>query len=145
MIDDGSTDGTVVRAREAGTTVIEHEHNRGYGAALRTAFEEGNRRNADHLVVLDGDGQHDPADIPRLVAKQERGDAEKVIGSRFVDGREDTIPLYRRLGIRAINLLTNVSFGTMSAGLRISDTQSGFRAYDTRAIRSLATTPSGPE
>ena len=102
VIDDGSTDETVTRAYETGATTIEHERNWGYGAALRTAFEEAARRDADHLVVLDGDGQHNPSDIPRLVAEQERGDAEIVIGNRFVDGHESTIPLYRRLGLRAI-------------------------------------------
>jgi len=64
VIDDGSSDDTVLLAKEAGATVIEHEENGGYGAALRTAFREANRRRADHLVILDGDGQHDPSDIP---------------------------------------------------------------------------------
>jgi hypothetical protein len=64
VIDDGSADDTAARACDAGATVIEHDHNEGYGAALRTAFETADRRGVDHLVVLDGDGQHDPTDIP---------------------------------------------------------------------------------
>jgi cellulose synthase/poly-beta-1,6-N-acetylglucosamine synthase-like glycosyltransferase len=103
VIDDGSADDTAARAYDAGATVIEHDHNEGYGAALRTAFETADRRGVDHLVVLDGDGQHDPADIPRLVARQAETDAEIVIGSRFVDGYESAIPSVRRFGIQVVN------------------------------------------
>lgn len=137
VVDDGSVDDTAARARAAGAEVRIHERNGGYGRALETAFEEARRRGVDHLVTLDGDGQHDSADVPRLVDRQRTEGAEIVIGSRFVDGRRSSVPLYRRLGLRAINVLANVSFGTASSRLRISDTQSGFRAYDRQAIDTL--------
>lgn len=138
VIDDGSEDDTALEARDAGADVVQHERNKGYGAALRTAFEEADRRGADHLVVLDGDGQHDPADISRLVNRQRATGAEVVIGSRFTGDRESDIPLYRRFGLWVVNFMTNLSMGTLTPASGIRDTQSGFRAYDRRAIRSLA-------
>lgn len=138
VVDDGSTDDTVERARSAGATVVEHDHNRGYGSALRTAFEEADRGGAEHLVVLDGDGQHDPGDVPRLVEVQQERDAEVVIGCRFGEDADTDLPLYRRFGIGVVNVLTNLSLGVLRPSSRIRDTQSGFRAYDAEAIVSLA-------
>mgnify|MGYP000123808691 CR=1 FL=1 len=138
VIDDGSKDETVSEASRAGATVIEHETNRGYGGALKTAFQEAHRSNAEHLVVLDGDGQHDPSDIPGLVEAQSEQDAEIVIGSRFVSGSSTNLPLYRRVGIMIVNILTNVSIGGLRHDSQIRDTQCGFRVYDQTAIKSLA-------
>ena len=138
VIDDGSEDDTAARAQDAGAEVVQHEYNKGYGGALKTAFREANRRETDHLVVLDGDGQHDPADVPRLVDHQRTENAEIVIGSRFVGGVENTIPLYRRFGLWLINFMTNLSMGNVRSAMRVRDTQCGFRAYNRRAIRSLA-------
>lgn len=138
VVDDGSDDDTAVQASIAGAIVIEHERNRGYGSALKTAFEVAQRYSARHLVVLDGDGQHDPADIPRLVGAQERTDAQLVIGSRFIAGATSNAPLYRRFGLRLINSLTNLSLRVSRVASRVSDTQSGFRAYDQLAIETLA-------
>ena len=139
VIDDGSTDDTAARAREAGAEVVTHRRNKGYGGALKTAFEEAHQRGADHLVILDGDGQHDPMDIPRLVAHQRTQNAEIVIGSRFHSDRENTIPFYRRIGLWTVNFMTNLSMGSIHPSTRVSDTQCGFRAYNEDAIRSLAT------
>lgn len=138
VVDDGSDDRTVAEAREAGATVIEHETNQGYGAALKTVFTEAERCGTDYLVILDGDGQHDPADIPKLVQEQRDNDAELVIGSRFIGEAGTDAPLYRRLGLFVVNTLTNLSFGVLRPRSWISDTQSGFRAYDHRAIENLA-------
>ena len=137
VIDDGSTDGTVERARAAGATVFERKRNGGYGAALKTAFREAHKRRAEQLVILDGDGQHDPADIPRLLAALRDDGADIAIGSRFAAGSETEIPLYRRGGLAVINLLSNLSLGVVRSRSWINDTQSGFRAYDRRAIESL--------
>lgn len=139
VVDDGSGDETAAEARAAGADVVDHEHNRGYGAALQTIFREADRRDAKHLIVIDGDGQHDPRDIERLVDRQRETGAEIVIGSRFADDRESVIPLYRRFGLRVVNLMTNLSMGTLQSSSAVRDTQSGFRAYDRQAIRSLAT------
>lgn len=138
VVDDGSTDETVARASEAGATVIRHETNRGYGAALKTAFEEAHRANVDHLVIIDGDGQHDPADIERLIDVQRETESEVVIGSRFADGSNTDLPMYRRVGIGIVNTLTNATLGAVRGRDRVSDTQCGFRAYDRTAIESLA-------
>ena len=139
VVDDGSVDETADRARGAGAMVVEHERNKGYGAALKTVFAEAKRRNAAHLVVIDGDGQHDAADISRLIEQQETGGADITIGSRFLNGAAPAISPYRRLGLAAINSLTNLSMGTAGTHSRILDTQCGFRAYNKQAIDTLAT------
>ncbi|WP_135854126.1 glycosyltransferase family 2 protein [Halorussus salinus] len=138
VVDDGSDDGTADLAREAGATVVAHSRNRGYGKALQSAFGEAHRLGADRLVIIDGDGQHDPSDVPELLAEFEDGDPDVVIGSRFVAGSETDFPLYRLFGLKVINLLTNLSFGFLRRESWISDTQCGFRAYGPRAIESIA-------
>jgi len=139
VVDDGSTDGTGDRAREAGAVVLTHPVNGGYGAALKSIFRAAADRRASRLVVLDADGQHDPGDIPRLVeplADPNLG-LDVVIGSRFAAGGTTDAPLYRRVGLAVVNGLANLSLGTLGPD-RIADTQSGFRAYTDRAIASLA-------
>jgi glycosyltransferase involved in cell wall biosynthesis len=138
VVDDGSNDDTAARAETAGAIVIEHGRNRGYGAALKTAFRGAKQCGTRHLVVLDGDGQHDPSDVPQLVEAQEHTDAHLVIGSRFIDGATSNAPLYRRIGLRMINVLTNLSMGVVRTASWVNDTQSGFRAYDQEAIETLA-------
>lgn len=138
VVDDGSEDGTSTAAKSAGADVVEHDANYGYGAALKTAFRTARDRGADHLVILDGDGQHDPSDTDRLVEHQIETGAEIVIGSRFADDFSLEIPLYRRIGLAVVNVLTNLSVGAMSEDSRVRDTQSGFRVYDRKAIESLA-------
>lgn len=130
VIDDGSQDGTAEVAREAGATVVSHGKNRGYGEAIKSCFAAARANGADILVILDGDGQHDPDEIPLLLAPIFDADSELVIGSRFLaNGTE--VPGYRRFGIRVITMLFNFGSGT-----KVSDSQSGFRAY----TRNLFTT-----
>lgn len=138
VVDDGSGDDTVNVARDAGAAVVEHETNQGYGAAVKTGFREADRLNADSMVLLDGDGQHDPESIPDLLAVQREEDAHIVIGSRYVDGPPDTAPAYRRVGLGVVNAALNASIRVLDGDLRVADTQSGFRAFDARAIRALA-------
>lgn len=138
VVDDGSHDETADRAREAGATVVVHERNRGYGGALKTIFREAVSRQAAHLVVIDADGQHDPADIPTLVETQARNNVDIVIGSRYVGERTTKIPFVRSLGLAVINNLTNASLGKLRPSGFIRDTQSGYRSYSSYAIRSLA-------
>ncbi|ELY60742.1 dolichyl-phosphate beta-D-mannosyltransferase [Natronolimnohabitans innermongolicus JCM 12255] len=141
VVDDGSTDDTADVARSAGATVFEHRQNLGYGGALKTVFRRALKWDVDHLVILDGDGQHDPADIPRLLERQRDTGAEIVVGSRFSPDSNTMLPVYRRIGLWVVNTLVNVSMRGGNAAVR--DTQSGFRAYNARAIRSLATEPLG--
>jgi glycosyltransferase involved in cell wall biosynthesis len=138
VVDDGSTDDTVERAEAAGAHVVRHETNSGYGAALKTIFEEAHRRDADHLVVLDADAQHDPEDVRTLLDEQRRTDADIVIGSRFLGDSDGEVPFYRRIGLMLINAMTNLSLTNVTPKSWIRDTQSGFRAYNGRAVEILA-------
>jgi len=138
VVDDGSADGTADRAHDAGAAVIVHDENRGYGAALRTLFGRAHAADVDHLVILDGDGQHDAADVPKLVETQRSTAAEVVIGSRFAGGSSERMPLYRRFGLAVVNRLANASMRLRHGSAGISDTQSGFRAYGRDAIETLA-------
>lgn len=137
VIDDGSTDATAEIAAEAGATVYGHDQNRGYGAAIRTALTKGRQLGADVLVILDGDGQHDPNDIPNLVKPLLDGEADVAVGSRFLRGGKRP-PLYRRLGQRVLTATTN-----LGSGRRLSDSQSGFRAYSSKALKELSLAESG--
>lgn len=139
VVDDGSTDTTEVKAVQAGATVLRHERNRGYGAALQSIFEQARQYDPDHLVVLDADGQHAIDDIPELVDKQREESADLIIGSRFAAGGGTNAPYYRRIGIWFINFLVNLSVGTLHPSTYINDTQCGFRVYSQQFINSLAT------
>lgn len=132
VIDDGSSDHTAEVARLVGTDVVSHTKNMGYGAAIKSCFEIARSRSAPALVIIDGDGQHDPDDIPLLLAELRKKGADIVIGSRFMGGNERDIPLYRKVGMKVLDVATN-----FSSGLEISDSQSGFRAYSARAIHEI--------
>ena len=133
VCDDGSTDLTGAIAERLGAVVIRHESNLGYGAALQSLFKRARELKADVLVTLDADGQHDPAEIPRLVKPIEDGVAEVVLGSRFVDKNGAAqMPVYRQWGVKVITKLSNGS-GKNS----VSDAQSGFRAYSRFAMEQI--------
>jgi glycosyltransferase involved in cell wall biosynthesis len=93
VVDDGSTDKTAARARDAGAIVISHEQNRGKGCAIRTGLEYALKQNCSHVLLLDADLQHDPVEIPRLVARAEQGNRDFVIGER--EFRKDAMPAAR--------------------------------------------------
>jgi glycosyltransferase involved in cell wall biosynthesis len=133
VCDDGSSDMTREIAEKLGAVVVCHEHNLGYGAALQSLFEKARELNADVLVTLDSDGQHDASEIPLFVKPIEDGIAEVVYGSRFLDknGPSD-MPLYRKMGIKVITKLANGS-----GKQNVSDAQSGFRAYSREALERL--------
>ncbi|MGD0644424.1 MAG: glycosyltransferase family 2 protein [Candidatus Bathyarchaeia archaeon] len=133
VCDDGSTDMTGEIAGRLGAVVVRHERNSGYGAALQSLFKRARELKADVLVTLDADGQHDPAQIPRLVMPIEGGVAEVVLGSRFMDEKGTAeMPAYRQLGVKVITKLAN---GSGKNG--VSDAQSGFRAYSKSAMEHL--------
>ncbi|MEF8801947.1 glycosyltransferase family 2 protein [Natronomonas sp.] len=137
VVDDGSDDETNERALEAGAKVATHETNKGYGATLGTIFQYAYVMDVDHLVTIDGDGQHDPGDIPRLIEAQRSSGADIVIGSRFADGADTDIPTYRRVGLAVVNGLTNAGLRLRYSSPGVSDTQSGFRAYRQSAIEAI--------
>src|SRR5215204_625769 len=122
VVDDGSSDATAAIAEAAGADVIRHPTNLGKAAAVHTVFEHARRLGTDVLVVLDGDSQHDPADVDRVAAPVLNGEADMVVGSRFA-GVRSRIPRWRIAGQRALTLATN-----MGSGLHLSDSESGYRA-----------------
>jgi len=136
VCDDGSTDMTAEIAEACGAEVIRHERNMGYGAAIGSLLKRAREVGADIMVTLDADGQHDPDYIPRLIEPVMRGEADIVIGSRFLANEAD-IPAYRRIGIKIINWVTG------RGSNKISDTQSGFRAYSRKAIEVILPTETG--
>jgi glycosyltransferase involved in cell wall biosynthesis len=139
VVDDGSTDRTPAIVEQADVTVLRHEHNRGKGAAVRTLFAHARRTDCDALVMLDADGQHDPADIPSLAEPVVEDDADMVIGSRYLarDPRDET-PVYRRLGQVVLDYCTS-----QVTGSDLTDTQSGFRAFSPEALEHLSLTTDG--
>jgi len=136
IVDDGSTDNTVKIAEKAGATVLRHSENQGKGAAIKTLLDTVREREFDTLVLLDGDGQHNPAEIPTVANPVLDEGADLVIGSRYLqNSRCDETPRYRRVGQRVLDFLT---FGPSQT--RITDSQSGFRALSPRAVDKLAIT-----
>ena len=136
VVDDGSEDMTGDIAKELGAEVIRHPENMGYGAALRTIFHKARQENADILITLDADGQHDPREIPKLVKPLIKGEADIVIGSRFL-GKTDA-KMYRLLGVKTITIATNLLMR-----VKITDAQSGYRAYNKKAIQVIRPTEDG--
>lgn len=132
VVDDGSTDQTLKKAREAGALAFRHRINRGKGAATKTGIELAKKAGADVIVTLDGDGQHEPKDIPTLIEPILNDRCDVVLGSRFVEAQD--IPILKRFYNRAANLLT-----TLLYGIRVSDSQSGFRAYSRYAADLINT------
>jgi len=137
VCDDGSTDKTAVLAEKAGATVISHEKNLGYGAAISTLFDYCRKNNAEIMVTLDGDGQHNPDQIPDLINVILKHNVDVVIGSRSLRDDKD-LPSYRRAGIKIITSTIN-----SATDLKVTDAQSGFRAYSKTAIDLIHPTESG--
>jgi len=135
VIDDGSTDQTAQIAELAGAIVIRHGENKGYGVAIQRIMIEAEKRGADTLVLLDADSQHDPNDIPSFLRAISAGN-DLVIGCRKI--RRGGIPLWRRAGQNVLLFLTN----TLSRG-KLSDTESGFRAFSRKAVSQLKLKESG--
>ncbi|MEM3485919.1 MAG: glycosyltransferase family 2 protein [Candidatus Methanomethyliaceae archaeon] len=131
VIDDGSTDRTAERARAAGAIVISHSKNMGKGAAVNTAFTLARQIRPEALVLLDGDNQHDPEEIPLLLEPVLCGSYDMVVGSRFL--RKNGIPAYRQLGQGVLTIATN-----LGSGIKMTDSQSGFRAFSAKAIDQMS-------
>jgi glycosyltransferase involved in cell wall biosynthesis len=132
VIDDGSVDRTADIAVAAGALVERHETNRGKAEALNTAFRFAREHLVTALVVLDGDGQHHADEIAIVLAPILSGEADIVIGSRFLSSSPGTVPKIRRLGQKAMTLTTNAV-----SGVGVTDSQSGFRAFSRHAIDTL--------
>jgi len=138
VCDDGSTDLTGKIAREMGVIVIRHKKNLGYGSAIRSIFLKAREQKSESLITLDSDGQHRIEDIPTVLKPIIDGEADFVIGSRFLDNDGKNVPTYRKLGIKAITKLANVSLKQ-----KITDSQSGFRVYGKQIIEEITPSESG--
>ena len=129
VCDDGSKDLTADIAQRLGATVIRHDKNLGYGAAMQSLFRKAVEMDADVMVTLDADGQHNPEEISKLIRPILNGESDIATGSRFL-GEHNDVPAYRRFGIKLITSLVRSK--------KFSDALCGFRAYGKRAIKSLA-------
>jgi len=133
VVDDGSSDDTAAIAREAGARVVRLPFNLGAGVAAQTGYRLAAREGFECVVQLDGDGQHEPADIPALLALIERHEADVAIGSRFL-GRSAYRPgALRRIGMGLFGWLA-----WLATGVRFSDVTSGFRAFSGDVVRFAA-------
>ena len=137
VCDDGSTDSTAIIAKELGATVIEHHKNQGYGAAIRSIFLKAKEIESEFLVTIDADGQHDVNDIEKILKPIKDDECDIVIGSRFLDDVQN-VPTYRKFGINVITKITNASIKDS-----LSDSQSGFRAYNKKVIESISPSETG--
>jgi glycosyltransferase involved in cell wall biosynthesis len=138
VIDDGSSDLTSNIAQFAGARVIRHPVNKGYGEAIKSGFAEAKSLNADILVTIDGDGQHNPDEIPCLLNQMLKQNAVICIGSRFINNDHNDMPPYRKFGNVLINWLWN-----LKSKSKISDTQSGFRTYTQHVFKEMTFSEKG--
>lgn len=137
VVDDGSSDATACIAEASGAIVIRSEKNFGKAHALKMGFEMALCMGLS-VVMLDADGQHNPDDIPKLIAPLINNEADLVIGSRFIEGDNKNIPPYRQIGQRVLNKFTNIS-----AKSSVSDSQSGFRAISKDVLGKIYFDSSG--
>ena len=131
VVDDGSRDDTPAVALGRGVWVLRHPINRGQGAALQTGIRFALQRGAGVVVTFDSDGQHDPADIPAVVAPVIAGTADIALGSRFL-GHTVGMPTSRRIVLKLAVLFTRVV-----SRIRVTDTHNGFRAFSRAAAQSV--------
>jgi len=134
VCNDGSSDLTSTIAEKMGAVVINHPKNLGYGGAIRSIFLKAREINPDVLVTFDADGQHRIEDISKVLEPILNNTSDIVIGSRFLE-QSTKIPKYRKIGIKTITGLTNAT-----TNIKLTDSQSGFRAYNKKVLGEL--TPS---
>jgi glycosyltransferase involved in cell wall biosynthesis len=136
VIDDGSSDETKKIAKAAGAIVISHRKNKGKGAAIRTGFQYALENDFDYVVTIDGDGQHNPVEIPDLLSNVMNNGNDISIGFRVGDSTE--MPMWRRVGKRVLDYTTS-----MGTGGFVTDSQCGFRAFSKKAVESIVPTLKG--
>jgi glycosyltransferase involved in cell wall biosynthesis len=135
VVDDGSTDGTAEQAEKAGAKVVRHPFNLGIGGAVQSGFTYALENGYDRLAQIDGDGQHDPAELGKLIdAMDADRSIDMVCGSRFMTAESDYVaPISRRTGIHIFAFLLS-----RIVGQRVTDPTSGFRLYNRRGIALFA-------
>jgi glycosyltransferase involved in cell wall biosynthesis len=130
VVDDGSSDETAALAEAAGATVIRHKRNRGKGQALNSGILAGRELQPEAMVMIDADGQHLPEQLPELVRPVLAGEADIVIGSRYLK-QPKGVPRHRVLGHWFFNQATR-----LASGVQASDSQSGYRAFSPKAYNA---------
>jgi len=138
VCDDGSSDLTGEIAEKLGAIVVTHPKNSGYGSAIKSIFFKAKEIHSDILVTFDADGQHRVEDIKKIIEPIKSEKVDIVIGSRFLDNLDDEVPNYRKLGIKIITKVTNASIKE-----KITDSQSGFRAYNKKVLDELTPVDQG--
>lgn len=137
VVDDGSLDMTSIIAVPAGAEVIRLSKNHGKSYAVMRGFDRARQLNADIVVMLDADGQHHPEEIPSMIAPILKDEADLVIGSRFLKNK-NYIPLYRKIGQKTLDTFTK-----FASSYKSTDSQSGFRALNAKALNCFTIESSG--
>jgi glycosyltransferase involved in cell wall biosynthesis len=139
VCNDGSTDMTKEISEKMGAKVINHPKNLGYGAGIRSIFLEATKMEPDILVTFDADGQHKIEDIQTVIQPILNNEADIVIGSRFLkDETNKNVPKYRKVGIKVITSITD-----SVTDLKLTDAQSGFRAYKKNVLKDIVPSDKG--
>jgi glycosyltransferase involved in cell wall biosynthesis len=136
VCDDGSTDSTGSVSENESVSVIRHKKNQGYGSALRSLFSEARKYDPEIIITLDGDGQHNPEEIPLLLECMNKNDVDLVIGNRF-HGSNVNIPHLRKMGVKYITGMVQKMYPD------IHDSQSGYRAYNRDAYTKISFNENG--
>lgn len=138
VVDDGSTDDTAKIAKQAGAIVISHKNNKGKSSGIKTGFSYALANDFNYVVTIDGDGQHNPGEIPVVLNNLRNNGHDITIGTRY--GTSTEMPGWRKIGKRILDYAT--SFGN---GGHVTDSQCGFRAFNRKAVQSLVSRLNGGE
>ena len=138
VCDDGSSDMTSEIAKELDVNLIQHKKNLGYGAAIKSIFQKAKEMDSDILITFDADGQHRIEDIEKVMEPIIKDKMDLVIGSRFLDKESKEMPNYRKVGIKIITKITNLSIKE-----KVTDSQSGFRGYSKNALKHITPSDEG--
>ncbi len=132
VCNDGSLDATADIVSKLGAILINHIKRIGKGSALRALFKEAIKYDADVIITIDADGQHDPSQIPRLLKPILLDESDIVVGSRFLKDSYTDISFIRNIGLRTLNLFQSILFRT-----QVTDFQSGFRAFSKKSFKTV--------
>lgn len=135
VVDDGSIDDSTRVAEYAGATVLSHGDNKGYGAAIKSGFRYAREKDFDYVITLDGDGQHNPDEIPAVLENITNGHD---ISVGYRSGNDSEMPMWRRMGTRVLDYATSIGSGGF-----VTDSQCGFRAFNEKAVEGMVSRLTG--
>ena len=136
VVDDGSNDDTAKIAEEAGALVVSHKKNRGKSVGIKTGFKYALANGFDYVVTIDGDGQHNPSEIPTVLGNIVNNGHDISIG--FRSGNSTEMPKWRRVGKRILDYTTSAGNGGF-----VTDSQCGFRAFNKKAVKGITSRLNG--